>query len=128
MANILDSLKNDVNIFEGLTQEQTDLVNEAIKNYVVKDPEDEAYKPDEKNENFAYLDDEDRITEDEMTRLVENEVNMVYGMDLIRVMDIKSIPHNYYYFDDIKVRLGAFNGVLFGNYLNLFIKKKFNYF
>jgi hypothetical protein len=31
MANILDSLKTEVNIFEGLNQEQTDLVNEAIK-------------------------------------------------------------------------------------------------
>ena len=50
-----------------------------------------------------------------MTRLVENEVNMVYGMDLIRVMDIKSIPNNCYYFDEIKVRLGAFNGILYGN-------------
>jgi hypothetical protein len=113
MANILDSLKNEVNIFEGLTQEQSDLVNEAIKNYVVQEQEEDGYSAEK---NIAYLDDEDRISEDEMTKLVENEVNMVYGMDLIRVMDIKSIPNNYYLFDDIKVRLGAFKGVLFGNY------------
>jgi len=114
MANILDSLKTDINIFEGLSPEQADLVNEAIKNYVVKDQDEDGYKPEDKNENFVFLDDEDRISEDEMTRLVENEVNMVYGMDLIRVMDIKSIPNNYYYFDEIKVRLAAFKGVLYG--------------
>lgn len=114
MANILDSLKNEVNIFEGLSQEQTDLVNEAIKNYVVKEHEEDGSAA--AKENFAYLDDEDRISEDEMTRLVENEVNMVYGMDLIRVMDIKSVPNNFYLFDDIKVRLGAFKGVLYGRF------------
>jgi len=118
MANILDSLRTDVNIFEGLTQEQTDLVNEAIKNYVVKDQEEDGSTA---VKNFAYLEDEDRITEDEITKLVENEVNMVYGMDLIRVMDIKSIPYNYYLFDDIKVRLGAFKGVLYGNYFKILL-------
>lgn len=111
MANILDSLKKEVNIFEGLTQEQSDLVNEAIKNYVVKDQEEDGNISEK---NIAYLDDEDRISEDEMTRLVENEVNMVFGMNLIRPMEIKSIPNNNYLFDDIKVRLGAFKGVLFG--------------
>ena len=88
------------------------IVNEAIRNYVAKEEKDEST---DREESFAFKDDEDRITEDEMTRLVENEVNMVFGMDLIRVMDIKSIPNNYYYFDDIKVRLGSFKSVLFGN-------------
>jgi len=120
MANILDSLKNDVNIFEGLTPDQIDLVKEAIKNYVVKEKDEDGNKMN-KNENSPFLDDEDRISEDEMTRLVENEVNMIYGMDLIRVMDIKSIPNNYYYFDEIKVRLGAFKGVLYGKFIVYFI-------
>jgi hypothetical protein len=79
----------------------------------VKEQEDEGFAAEK---NIAYLDDEDRISEDEMTKLVENEVNMVYGMDLIRVMDIKSIPNNFYFFDDFKVRLGAFKGVLYGNF------------
>lgn len=111
MANILDSLKSSVDIYENLSQEHTDIVNEAIKNYVAAKDETE----EKSEEVFAYKDDEDRITEDEMTRMVENEVNMVFGMDLIRVMDIKSVPNNYYYFDDIKVRLGSFNSVLWGN-------------
>jgi hypothetical protein len=109
MANILDSLKSSVDIYEGLSQEHVDIVNEALNNYVAKEEIEE--KPEEL---FAFKDDEDRITEDEMTRLVENEVNMIFGMDLIRAMDIKSVPDNYYYFDDIKVRLGAFNSVLYG--------------
>lgn len=113
MANILDSLKGSCNIYENLTNEQVDIVNEAMQNYVAaKDDSDE--RSSDKDEVFTYKKDEDRITEDEMTRLVENEVNMVFGMDLIRVMDIKSVPNNYYYFDDIKVRLGAFNSVLYG--------------
>jgi hypothetical protein len=115
MANILDSLRGSCNIYENLTKEQVDIVNEAMQNYVAaKDDSDE--KSSDKDEAFTYKKDEDRITEDEMTRLVENEVNMVFGMDLIRVMDIKSVPNNYYYFDDIKVRLGAFNSVLYGTY------------
>lgn len=112
MANILDSLKGSVDIYENLSQEHVDVVNEALNNYVAKEEVEE--KPSEKEEAFAFKDDEDRITEDEMTRLVENEVNMVFGMDLIRVMDIKSVPNNYYYFDDIKVRLGSFKSVLYG--------------
>ena len=100
MANILDSLKSNVDIYEGLSQEHTDIVNEAIKNYVAKEDREEE-KSSDKEEAFAFRDDEDRISEDEMTRLVENEVNMVFGMDLIRVMDIKSVPNNFYYFDDI---------------------------
>lgn len=113
MANILNSLKDDVNIYDGLTEEQSDLVNEAIKTYVVGEPEENAEK---ENNAFAYLDDEDRLNEDDMTRLVENEVNHVYSLELIRVMDIKSISNNVYYFDDFKVRLGAFKAVLYGNY------------
>jgi hypothetical protein len=112
MANILDSLKSSVDIYENLSQEHCDIVNEAIRNYVAKEEKEEST---DKDELFAFKDDEDRISEDEMTRLVENEVNMVFGMDLIRVMDIKSVPNNYYYFDDIKVRLGSFKSVLYGN-------------
>jgi len=111
MANILDSIKGSVDIYENLSQEHTDIVNEAIKNYVAKEDREEE-KSSDKEEEFALRDGEDRISEDEMTRLVENEVNMVFGMDLIRVMDIKSVPNNFYYFDDIKVRLGSFNSVL----------------
>jgi hypothetical protein len=111
MANILDSIKSSVDIYENLSQEHTDIVAEAIKNYVVNEEVEE--KSLDKEENFAFKDDEDRISEDEMTRLVENEVNMSFGMDLIRVMDIKSVPNNYYYFDDLKVRLGSFKSILF---------------
>lgn len=117
MANILDSLKSNIDIYDNLSQEHTDIVNEAIKTYVLKENDEENFNEkssSEKEEPFAYKEDEDRITEDEMTGLVENEVNMVFGMDLIRVMDIKSVPNNYYYFDDIKVRLGSFKNVLYG--------------
>jgi len=120
MANILDSLKSSVDIYENLSQEHADIVSEAIRNYVAKEDKEEE-KSSDKDEAFAFKDDEDRITEDEMTRLVENEVNMVFGMDLIRVMDIKSVPNNYYYFDDIKVRLGSFKSVLFGKYFPYFL-------
>lgn len=121
MANILDSLRPSVDICENLSQEHSDIVNEAIRNYVIKEEEEE--KPENKEDVFAFKEDEDRISEDEMTRLVENEVNMVFGMNLIRVMDIKSVPNNYYYFDDIKVRLGSFKSVLYGKvfFISIFI-------
>ena len=117
MANILDSIKGQVDIYENLSQEHSDVVNEAIKNYVAKEDRDETPSSDKEGDEFAFREGEDRISEDEMTRLVENEVNMVFGMDLIRVMDIKSVPNNFYYFDDIKVRLGSFKSVLWGNYI-----------
>lgn len=116
MASILDSLKAEVNIFEGLTQEQTNLVNEAIENYVVKDPED-GYAAERNN---AYSDEGERISEDAMLGLVENEVNEVYAMDLIRVMEVRCVKDNNYYFDDINVRLGLFKGVLYGIMFFLF--------
>lgn len=111
MANILESLKSEVNIYEGLSQEQTDLVNEAIKNYVVKE--------DDTDKNQEYLGEEENISEDYMSKLVEDLVNSVYAQQLIRSMEIKMDKSNFYYFDNIKVKLACFKGNLYGKLFSI---------
>lgn len=104
IASILDSLVEDVNIFDGLEEEDAIVVSEALNEYL------------KENKSFSSESEIDNFDVNQQVERIKEVVNNLYQKKKVYSMQIKYVDNKIFAFDKKCVLLTIKDNVIYGKF------------